>query len=126
MVNCSRLLLKLVETPRVSDILLQHVAEFCAAWCGSLSKAAKFQTNKLTIIRIVTVHFAQTSRLLWHIVILKVWFTSDVFQVLEVNFCQTCQVWCFSTLLMTEKFQGIPFMCLVICLINQVNPAALK
>lgn len=55
---------------------------------------------------------------------MKVWFASNVLRVAGINFHQTCQICFVSTLLMTET--GYPIhVPHVICLINQVSPAAM-
>lgn len=55
MVNCSRLSLKLVETPRVSGILLQHIVEMSSVehgkvYCLKLADFRQISQNQLELL----------------------------------------------------------------------------
>lgn len=103
MVNCSRLSLKLVETQRVSGIL-QYIVEMSSVQHGKVQclKLANFRQISQQQLELLQFTLLRLTNL-WRVVILKVWFTSDAFQVVEINFCQTCQICFISTMLMTEK-----------------------
>lgn len=91
MVDCSRLSLMSVEASGVSGIL-QHIVQLSSVQCAEIHCVTLANFRQINPNELELFQFTQTDKLLCTLLLWKMGFASNVYEIVEINFRPKCQI----------------------------------